>query len=151
MCIVALYYFLGNDKLWLVCDGNGRLIRIRAVAQVEGIVCLAPLWLSAVLYSNILFDFVLRVTFEYYLCGRLKCILDLNFFYNDNKLANESNDRTETVCFLNRFSRTPTFFCTITPAEFQKSSPSLPLPPDHVLNSGAVTFPGKRNVLGLFL
>ncbi|KAJ8275034.1 hypothetical protein COCON_G00096590 [Conger conger] len=26
--------------------------------------------------------------------------------------------------------------------EFQKPSPSLPLPPDHVLNSGAVTFPG---------
>ncbi|XP_064195993.1 uncharacterized protein LOC135257312 isoform X1 [Anguilla rostrata] len=32
--------------------------------------------------------------------------------------------------------------------EFQKSSPSLPLPPDHVLNSGAVTFPGAFDLQG---
>ncbi|KAG7460645.1 hypothetical protein MATL_G00200960 [Megalops atlanticus] len=32
--------------------------------------------------------------------------------------------------------------------EFQKSSPSPPLPPDHVLNSGAVTFPGTFDQQG---
>ncbi|KAJ8397612.1 hypothetical protein AAFF_G00436110 [Aldrovandia affinis] len=35
-----------------------------------------------------------------------------------------------------------------TATEFQKSPPSLPLPPDHVLNSGAVTFPGSFDQQG---